>query len=206
MPARTAFPDSKRISATFVKGVVKADEVLDDGTPQIAFIGRSNVGKSSIINALTGRDNLARTSSFPGRTQEINVFSVNGSYYLIDLPGYGFIRDSKKKKARLHGLIDWYLFGSHYQQKAVVFIIDAEIGPTDDDLETLRALEEHRKSIVVVANKADKIARSKSKARIQDLQALVGDHPLVPFSSKTGTGIRELARIIFGDSSGLPHR
>jgi GTP-binding protein len=199
MATRASFPDLKKTAVTFVKGVVKADEVLDDGTPQIAFIGRSNVGKSSIINSLTGRDNLARTSSFPGRTQQINIFSVGGAFYLIDLPGYGFIRDSREKKGRLHGLIDWYLFGSHYEQKAVVFIIDAEIGPTDDDFETLRALEEHRKSIVIVANKADKIARSKYKARILELHARVGDHPVIPFSSKTGTGIRELAREIFGD-------
>ncbi len=197
MAARTSFPDSKGISVTFVKGVVKADEVLDDGTPQIAFMGRSNVGKSSIINSLTGRNNLARTSSFPGRTQEINVFSVNGAYYLIDLPGYGYIRDSREKKERLHGLIDWYLFGSHYEQKLVVFILDAEVGPTDDDLETLRALEDHRKAIVIVANKTDKIARSKYKSRLQEIQDKIGDHPVIPYSSRTRTGIRELTQVIF---------
>jgi GTP-binding protein len=199
MAARTSFLDLKKISVTFVKGVVRPDEILDDGTPQIAFIGRSNVGKSSIINSLTGRKNLARTSSFPGRTQEINVFSVDGAFYLIDLPGYGFIRDSKQKKERLHGLIDWYLFGSHYEQKAVVFIIDAEVGPTPSDLETLAALEEHRKNVVVVANKTDRIARPKYEARLQNIQDKIGDHTLIPFSSKTGTGIRELAREIFGD-------
>lgn len=199
MAARTSHPDSKRITATFVKGIVKADEVLDDGTPQIAFIGRSNVGKSSIINSLTGRKDLARTSSFPGRTQEINVFSINGAFYLIDLPGYGYIRDSKEKQERLHGLIDWYLFGSHYEQKSVVFIIDAAIGPTPSDLETLAALEEHRKNVVVVANKTDQVPRSKYEARLQNIRDKIGDHTLVPFSSKTKTGIRELAREIFRD-------
>ena len=178
---------------------MKADALLDDGTPQIAFIGRSNVGKSSVINSLTGRKDLARTSSFPGRTQEINVFSVDGAFYLIDLPGYGFIRDSHEKKERLHGLIDWYLFGSPYEQKRVVFIIDAEIGPTASDLVTLGALEEHGKNIVIVANKTDKLARSKSEARLQNIRDKVGDHTIIPFSSKTKTGIRELAREIFGD-------
>ncbi len=199
MSAQTSHPDSKRASMKFVKGVVKADKVLDDGTPQIAFIGRSNVGKSSVINSLAGRSDLARTSSFPGRTQEINVFSVNGAYYLIDLPGYGFIRDSKEKKERLHGLIDWYLFGSHYEQKTVVFIIDAEIGPTASDLVTLGALEEHRKNVIVVANKTDKIARSKYEGRLQNIRDKIGDHTIIPFSSKTKTGVGELAREIFSD-------
>jgi GTP-binding protein len=199
MAARTSSADLKRASVRFVKGVVKADEVLDDGTPQIAFIGRSNVGKSSIINSLTDRKDLARTSSFPGRTQEINIFSISGAFYLIDLPGYGFIKNSREKKERLHGLIDWYLFQSHYEQKRVVFIIDAEIGPTDGDLETLRALEEHRKNIVIVANKTDKILRSKYKSRLQEIQDKIGDHTIIPFSSKTGTGIRELAEEIFED-------
>jgi GTP-binding protein len=197
MSARISFPDSKRISAKFVKGIVKADEVLDDGTPQIAFIGRSNVGKSSVINSLTNRKDLARTSSFPGRTREINIFSINGAFYLIDLPGYGFIKGSRGKKELLHGLIDWYLFQSPYEQKSVVFIIDAEVGPTDSDLETLRALEDHRKNIVIIANKTDKIARSKYTSRLQEIQDKVGDHPLIPFSSKTRIGIRELAQKIF---------
>jgi len=199
MAIRTSSADLKRTSAKFVKGVVKADEVLDDGTPQIAFIGRSNVGKSSLINSLTNRKDLARTSSFPGRTQEINIFSINGTFYLIDLPGYGFIKGSRGKKELLHGLIDWYLFQSPYEQKSVVFIIDAEVGPTDSDLETLRALEEHRKNIVIVANKTDKIVRSKYKSRFQEIQEKIGDHTIIPFSSKTRTGIRELAEEIFKD-------
>jgi len=197
MAIRVSPPDFKKISATFVKGVVKADAVLDDGTPQIAFIGRSNVGKSSVINSLTGQKDLARTSSFPGRTQEINVFSINGAFYLIDLPGYGFVKGSHERKGRLHGLIDWYLFGSHYEQKCVVFIIDAEIGPTASDLVTLGALEEHRKNVLVVANKTDKLSRSKYEARLQNIRDKIGDHTLIPFSSKSKTGVRELAAEIF---------
>jgi len=199
MAVRTSSPDLKRASVRFVKGVVKADEVLDDGTPQIAFIGRSNVGKSSLINSLTGRKDLARTSSFPGRTQEINIFSINGAFYLIDLPGYGFVKGSHERKGRLHGLIDWYLFQSPYEQKCVVFIIDAEVGPTASDLVTLGALEEHRKNVVVVANKTDKLSRSRYEARLQNIHDKIGDHTIIPFSSKTGTGIRELAEEIFED-------
>src|SRR3989344_2302589 len=97
-------------SAEFVKGVVGEDEILTDGTPQIAFIGRSNVGKSSVINSLAQKKDLARTSAFPGRTQEINLFLINRSFYLVDLPGYGYAKMSKEKQFELQDLIAWYLF------------------------------------------------------------------------------------------------
>ena len=90
-------------SARFIKGVVGPDENLEDGVPQIAFIGRSNVGKSSVINTLANQKGLAKTSSFPGRTQQINLFLINKSFYLVDLPGYGFAKASKdtRNKSRV---------------------------------------------------------------------------------------------------------
>ena len=144
-------------SASFIKGIVDDDPILGDGTPQIAFIGRSNVGKSSLINTLTNQGGLARTSSFPGRTQEINIFLINKSFYLVDLPGYGFARASSAGRDKISDLIHSYLFNSNYEQKKVVLIIDANVGPTDKDIAMLCALEDHKKSIVIVANKIDKI-------------------------------------------------
>jgi GTP-binding protein len=188
----------KTLSASFLKGIVKHDPILEDGTPQIAFIGRSNVGKSSVINSLLGRKGLARTSSFPGRTQEINVFLVEGDTYLLDLPGYGFSRHSLEKKRQLHGLIDWYLFQSPYRQKRVVLIIDAEVGPTDNDFEMLRALEETMKPVVIVANKADKIKKSKVDARLKEIQTLIGNHKVISYSSEKRIGREVLAKEIFG--------
>lgn len=188
----------KKLTAEFIKGVVGPDKILEDGTPQIAFIGRSNVGKSSVINSLTNRKALARTSSFPGRTQEINVFLINGRFYLLDFPGYGFSKHSLEKRRRLHRLIEWYLFQSPYRQKQVVFIIDAEVGPTDNDLEMLRVLEETRKTIVIVANKIDKISKSKTKARLKQIQDIVGNHKIIPYSSDKKIGMGELAEEIFG--------
>ncbi|MGD0782807.1 MAG: ribosome biogenesis GTP-binding protein YihA/YsxC [Candidatus Aminicenantales bacterium] len=188
----------KALSARFLKGIVKPDPILEDGTPQIAFIGRSNVGKSSVINSLTGQKGLARTSSFPGRTQEINVFLVEEKYYWLDLPGYGYSRHSLETKRRLHRLIDWYLFQSPYRQKQVILIIDAEVGPTDNDFEILRGLEATKKPVVIVANKADKIRKTKSAARLREIQAQLGSHKIIPYSSETGIGRKDLAAAIFG--------
>lgn len=184
-------------SATFVKGIVGTDEILEGETPQIAFIGRSNVGKSSVINSLTNQKDLAITSSFPGRTREINLFLINESLYLLDLPGYGFAKASHKVSEQLFKLINWYLFRSSYQQKKVVFIIDANIGPTANDLEMLHTLEEFHKNIVIVANKIDKIRKSKYAGRLQEIKKLVGKHEIIPYSSHHKSGISDLIHELF---------
>ena len=184
-------------SAKFIKGVVSEDELLEDGKPQIAMIGRSNVGKSSIINSLTGQKNLARTSSFPGRTREINLFLINNKFYLVDLPGYGFARGSGDKSKELRKLISWYLFESPYKQKLVVFIVDADVGPTDKDINMLRGLKEHHKNIVIVANKVDKIRKSQYKKNLQKIRDIADGHKVIPFSSDKKIGISALTEEIF---------
>lgn len=184
----------KITSAQFIKGLVEADDILEDGKPQVAFIGRSNVGKSSAINALTKQKGLARTSSFPGRTQEINIFLINKSFYLVDLPGYGFVKSSVQAKQRLQDLIYWYLFDSPYKQKKVVLIIDAYVGPTSNDLAMLHDLEEAEKDIIILANKVDKIKKSQCANEIRRLQELFGGHIVIPYSSEKNIGINDLAR------------
>lgn len=183
-------------SAQFIKGIVEADEILEDGTPQIAFIGRSNVGKSSTINSLTRQKDLARTSSFPGRTQEVNIFLINNSLYLVDLPGYGFAQASHEVRAELQNLITWYLFASGHEQKKIVLIIDAELGPTDTDLEFLQRLEKKEKDVVIVANKIDKIQKSAQKEHLRKMQELLGSHTIIPYSSKEKIGIGALTQVI----------
>ena len=183
-------------SAKFVKGIVGPDEILEGGFPQIAFIGRSNVGKSSVINSLTNQKDLAITSSSPGRTRQINLFLINNSLYLLDLPGYGFAKASHAVRDRLFNLVDWYLFKSPYQQKKVVCIIDANIGPTDNDLEMLRALEDFQKEIVIVANKIDKIKKSKYTGRLEEINNLTGAHKIIPYSSHDKIGIKALTQEI----------
>lgn len=186
----------KITSAKFIKGIVQDDELLKDGLPQVAFIGRSNVGKSSTINALTRQKDLARTSSTPGRTQQINLFLINESFYLFDLPGYGYSSGSKESKAELFELVNWYLFNSGYEQKAIVIIIDANIGATESDLEIIRALEDHKKNIIIAANKIDKIKKSDYQNQILKIQNAVGDHKVIPYSAKKGIGINDLIKEI----------
>ena len=189
----------KITSAKFIKGVVGDDEILGNGIPQIAFIGRSNVGKSSLINTLTGVRDLARTSSFPGRTQEINLFLINNKFYFADLPGYGYAKMSVPDRAALADLIDSYFFHSTYEQQRVVLIIDANVGFTDKDLGMLRTLDEHGKDVVIVANKIDKLKTNEFKKQIKKIEDQTLGHTIVPFSTTKKIGIKELLKEIFKD-------
>jgi GTP-binding protein len=154
------------------------------------------VGKSSIINSLVLQKNLARTSARPGRTQEINLFLINNSRYLLDLPGYGYAKTSKQNRLQLREIIFGYLFDAPYDQEKVVLIIDANVGLKDFDLEVLELLEEHNKNIVIVANKVDKIKKSKYKEQLKDIQEKVGAHKVIPFSVKKNIGREELLKEI----------
>ena len=185
-------------SAVFVKGVVEEDEILDNGIPQVAFIGRSNVGKSSVINTLANQGGLAKTSSFPGRTQQINIFLINKTVYLVDLPGYGFAKGSKDLQGKIQRLIYWYLLNSHYKQKKVVFIVDAAVGVTGTDFEMLHSLEQAGKNIVIVANKVDKIKSSQYKKQLQSIQNAVGTYKVIAYSAEKKIGVEELAKEILG--------
>lgn len=179
-------------SAKFIKSAFGSDDLLENDIPQVAFIGRSNVGKSSVINSLVKQKDLARTSSFPGRTQEINLFLINNSIYFVDLPGYGYAKVPKTIKEKLQAMVNWYFFLSDFQQKKVVLIIDASIGLTEDDLEMLYALEKHRKDIIILANKVDKIRQLEYDKQFTKIQDVVGIHKIIPFSSKKNIGINEL--------------
>lgn len=187
-----------RITKTkFMKGLVGDDEILADGTPQIAFIGRSNVGKSSLINVITN-SKASRTSSFPGRTQEINIFLINDSYYLVDLPGYGFARASGLGREKIGELIDSYLFNSIYNQKKIVMIIDAGVGMTDKDIMMFNELVKHNKDFIIVANKIDKLKQSDYHKKMAELKKITGNNGLIiPFSNKTRKGSEALIDEIF---------
>jgi GTP-binding protein len=181
-------------SAQFVKGVLGTDGIFENGIPQVAFIGRSNAGKSSVINSLVGQKNLAVTSSFPGRTQKINFFLINDCLYLVDLPGYGYAKIPNKIKNSLQAMVNWYFFNSGYEQKKIILIIDAEVGPTKDDIEILYSLEEYSKDIVIVANKTDKIRKSEYEEKFARIKDFAGIHKIVPYSAKEKIGVKELLK------------
>lgn len=172
-------------------------EIIFDGTPQIAFIGRSNAGKSSLLNSLTNSKNLAITSNTPGRTKEINVFLINKTHYFMDLPGYGYAKTGAETLEKLSQLIFWYLFDVEVDQK-IVLLIDSEIGPTKDDLAVLKELERAGKDIVIVANKVDKIKKSQYKNQLRKLTEQLKGHKLFPYSAKTKTGTAELLVELMG--------
>ena len=166
----------------------------DATLPEIAFAGRSNVGKSSLINTLLRRKKVARVSNTPGRTREINFFSVNDAFVLADLPGYGYARISKEQKAAWRPLIEGYLRGSP-ALKGVVQLLDARHAPTDDDLRMLEFLAEVGTPTIVIATKVDKLRASERAGKVDTLAAQAGVDPeqVIPFSAVTGEGRDELA-------------
>lgn len=185
------FDNNMNPDVKFAKGVTGTDPILYDGIPQVAFIGRSNVGKSSVINSITKKD-MARTSGVPGFTKQINLFLVDGSFYLVDLPGYGYAKVAPRQKDKLRAMINWYFFESDCAQEKVVLIIDAEVGPTQADLETLYALEDAGKNILVVANKVDKIKKASYEQRFKEIEEMVGSHKIIHYSAEKKIGVDEL--------------
>lgn len=179
-------------SAAFVKGITDYDDILADGIPQIAFIGRSNVGKSSVINSLLGRRDLARSSSQAGRTKEINFFLVNNNFYLVDLPGYGFAHGSLAERKNIQKLIYWYITHPDVEQKKVVLIIDAEVGVTESDSQMLGLLHEQDKQIIVVANKIDKVKKTELKNQLKAIEAKIIFYSVLPYSAEKKIGVKEL--------------
>ncbi len=181
-------------SAEFIKGLVDKDEILENGIPQIAFIGRSNVGKSSVINLIAGSKSLARTSPTPGHTKVINVYLINKEFYLVDLPGYGFAKGSWQDRDKLRLLIEWYLLGSNIDHKLVVVIVDANVGVTELDERILELLAESEKRVIVLANKIDKIKKSEYVRKLKEVTEKVWPHDVIPFSAEKKIGLDELTQ------------
>ena len=182
----------------FLGGMATVDGWRPDAQlPEIAFAGRSNVGKSSLINRLLRRKKFARVSNTPGRTREINFFEVNGQFILADLPGYGYARVSKERKATWRPLIEGYLRGSP-ALRGVVQLLDARRIPSDDDLVMLDFLAQLGTPTIVVATKIDKLPRAERSKRVEQLARDAGIEldQVIPFSAVTGEGRDELAEAI----------
>ena len=165
--------------------------------PEIAFSGRSNVGKSSLLNTLVRRKSLARVSGTPGKTREINFFRINDAFHLVDLPGYGYARVSKAARNAWRPLIEGYLRSSE-QLRGVVQLIDARHPPSDDDLRMMDFLASMAVPTIVVATKIDKLSRTERSERLAALGPQLGieEDQLIPFSSRTGEGRDDLAQAV----------
>lgn len=187
-------------SLEFLGGMAAVDGWRPDAKlPEVAFAGRSNVGKSSLINKLIKRKKLARVSNTPGRTREINFFEVNGQFVLADLPGYGYAKVSKERKAAWRPLIEGYLKRSP-ALRGVVLLLDVRRYPTEDDLLMLEFLAEIGTPTIVVATKIDKLTRAERQPRVGALarEAGVELEQVIPFSAITGEGRDELAEAVSG--------
>lgn len=186
----------------FLKGVVAMDGLPPADRLEVCFAGRSNVGKSSLINALTGRRAIARTSNTPGRTQEINYFTVGESHYLVDLPGYGFAKAPLPVVGKWQRLLKAYLSGRATLRRAFL-LVDMRHGVKDVDAEIMRLLNQSAVTFQVVLTKADKLSIADQDKTLAQVRAALAKHPaaypeLVVTSSEKGLGIPTLRAIIAG--------
>ncbi len=192
-------------SATFEKGVVGSHNVIANKKPQIAFAGRSNVGKSSLINMLVGQKNLVKSSGTPGKTKQINFFLVNKNYYFVDLPGYGYAKIKEKEREKLRKLILWYLISKEAPIAKVVLIIDAKAGLKEFDFEMMDVLKKEEIPFVIAANKIDKLNQKEKHKMIEKIKKDImkkeseENTKIIPVSAKKGTGRDVLLEEIFVD-------
>ena len=185
------------VFAEFVGGMTGTDPILYDGTPQIAFIGRSNVGKSSVINALVNRKDLVKVSATPGRTAQINCFKTNTGVYLVDLPGYGYAKVGGAEREKLKKMILWYLIDSQVKP-LVVLILDVKAGCTEFDEQTLEVLREQKHAYLIVANKVDKLNQKELSEQLRAIRQISHEAEIIECSTLTNGGIRALSERLFG--------
>ena len=165
-----------------------------DGRPEIAFAGKSNVGKSTLINAMLGRRALARTSSQPGKTLTINFYDVNGVMYAVDLPGYGYAKAPKTEIARWSKMIEEYL-QKREELKAIILLIDIRHEPGKNDVMMYEWLKHYGYDIIIAATKSDKLNRSQIPKQLSVIRKTLGlgaEDVLIPFSGEKKTGVDEL--------------
>ncbi|MEO5857890.1 MAG: ribosome biogenesis GTP-binding protein YihA/YsxC [Pyrinomonadaceae bacterium] len=190
-------------SAEFVKSAFSQDHWVDDRRPEIAFLGRSNVGKSSLINSLLQRKGLARTSNTPGRTQSINYFLINDEFYFVDLPGYGYAKVSKSMRA------DWGVMAEEYlsQREQLVLcvqLIDSRHEPTRLDLQLNEWLNFNGKPHIAVATKADKLSRNQLPRQMKAIRLALKFSEVIAYSAETSTGRDDVWKSILAANANWP--
>lgn len=189
--------------AEFVRSAASPGDFIRDGLPQIAFAGKSNVGKSSVINRLLQRKNFARVGEAPGKTIHVNYFRVDQQAYFVDLPGYGYAKVSQAEKERWGRLMEQY-FAENLIDLGIL-LVDARHNPTRNDCTMAQWFLASGKPFVVVANKLDKLKKSEVSGNLEQIRLdleLPEDCPLIPFSAEKGTGREELLQYIFAACEG----
>lgn len=188
----------KITGAEFVTSAVKAADYPAGELPEIALVGRSNVGKSSLLNKMVNRKGLARTSNTPGRTRLINFFRINGQFHLVDLPGYGYAKVSAGERESWGRMIEGYLTGRG-NLLGVCQLIDSRHPPTALDMEVHQWFKDKRITVAVIATKTDKMSRSRQLRSLQIIKndlKLLPDEKVLPFSAITGQGREELLHMM----------
>ena len=183
----------------FILSAASPKDFLRDGLPQVAFAGRSNVGKSSVINRLLNRKNFARVGAAPGKTIHINYFKIDGAFYLVDLPGYGYAKVSKSERDRWGKLMETY-FAHPELMTMGVMIVDSRHKPTADDCTMAQWFKDTGRPMVVVANKLDKLKKSEIQPNLDQIRLTLEmeeDVPVIPFSAEKGDGRQDLLSAIF---------
>ncbi|KPL02596.1 MAG: GTP-binding protein [candidate division Zixibacteria bacterium SM1_73] len=186
-------------NADYVKSVSKLSDLPKNRFPEIAFAGRSNVGKSSVLNKLANIKKLAKISSTPGKTRQINFFLINKNLYFVDLPGYGYARVSKSLKESWGRLVEEYLKKSQ-NLKGVILLLDARHQPFEADLQLIQWLDFYRREKLVVLTKIDKLSRSSLLVNVKKASKILNldSDSLVLFSAKTGEGKEKILNWISG--------
>lgn len=185
----------KITDARFVRGAVDARGYPQDGLAEIVFVGRSNVGKSSLLNSLLGKGKLARTSNTPGRTQEINFFLVNEQFYFVDLPGYGYARVPKSIRERLLVMIEKYL-AQREPLVLSILLVDSRHLPTEFDIQTKSWFDRLNRPFLIVLTKSDKLSNNELRNQVKKIKEVLGVEQVFPYSSVTGSGREELWKAI----------
>ena len=185
----------KVVKAEFLKSAFKEDDWPKDSKPEIAFLGRSNVGKSSLINSLLLVHGLARTSSTPGRTQSLNFFLINNRFRFVDFPGFGYARVPREIKSSWGEMATGYL-AKRRQLVLSIHIVDSRHEPTKQDLQLHEWLKEYEKPRLIVATKSDKLSNNELKKNLEHIARVLNDDSVMAYSAKSGRGRDELWRAI----------
>lgn len=185
----------KVTSAEFLKSAFKESDWPGDNKPEVAFLGRSNVGKSSLINSLLGAKGLARTSSTPGRTQSLNFFTINNDFRFVDLPGFGYARVPKEMRASWGEMVTSFL-AKRRQLVLSIHIVDSRHEPTQQDLQLHEWLAVSGRPQLIVATKSDKLSNNELKTNLEHIARVLQDNSVVAYSAKTKRGSDQLWRAI----------